>query len=648
MNTTSPLSGLSLKRRFKAQVSHIETLLEALPSPSLLIDRKSERIILANTKVVELTAFTRAELAGRSLASLLPSLPDLLFHPQSASISTTLLHRTGPGLQVYATLNTPDMSDHVSILSLETVAQVEEHEARKHRDTARTEAFSLLAKSFQQPDLASAYAMAVKAGGMLLGRGILAIYHTSGPEFQLNLQAAHGPAEMLPQELPSHEMMVLKSPQIWMANKRAVSGIHRAARSAQLAMVASVPLGEEKAKIGVLVAASEQVIQADEIMPLMQTLADSITALFQSFSLSTNLSQQLEEANRTKALGAAVQESMQEGMVILSTDLRIAGLNPSAEAILGYANREIKGWPYQNVLIGADHIIPPFVFVDSSSEEYSLKNVRLYRRNGHSFLANVRAIPIAHQGHLVYLVILIQDLSQEEQYRLRNQHLEQRALMGEVSAIFAHEVRNPINNISTGLQLMSMTLPEADPNQEVLERLQNDCTRLLDLTKSTLTFVRPMEYKMEPIALQESLPRLLERWRSHLNRVNIQAEIQVDPNTPLILGDQRALEQVWNNLIGNAIQAMTKTGGSLRIKVRKITTAENMPRVEVVLSDTGSGIPDEIKDKVFEPFFTTNPNGTGLGLPISKQIITAHRGSMQLISVPGGTSFQILLPTANS
>jgi two-component system, NtrC family, sensor histidine kinase AtoS len=344
----------------------------------------------------------------------------------------------------------------------------------------------------------------------------------------------------------------------------------------------------------------------------------------------------------------AVKDAMQEGIVILSADLNILAINPSAESILGYASNEVEGSAYQNILIGADHIIPPFVSESTDTEEYTLKNVRLYRRDGRSFLANIRTIPVVSQGELNYLAVLIQDLSQEEQYRLRNQQLEQRALIGEVSAIFAHEVRNPINNISTGLQLMAMNLSENDPNQETITRLQNDCERLEELMKSTLAFVRPMEYKMEPLALQQTLPRLLERWRPHMARVNIHHTLHIDPTTPFVLGDQRALDQVWNNLISNAIQAMGQEGGSLIVKVRQVTTPENLPRVEVVISDTGTGIAEESKERIFEPFYTTNRSGTGLGLPIAKHIITAHRGSIKVTSVPGGTSFQILLPTASS
>jgi signal transduction histidine kinase len=250
---------------------------------------------------------------------------------------------------------------------------------------------------------------------------------------------------------------------------------------------------------------------------------------------------------------------------------------------------------------------------------------------------------VIYEGALVRVVVLIEDLSQEEQFRLRNQQLEQRAILGEFTAIFAHEVRNPINNISTGLQLMGFNLPPDDPNQDVIARLQHDCDRLTELMKSVLSFAKPMEYSMKPLDLGRSIQRIIDRWQGHMTRVNIQSQVQIEPELPMVEGDPRALEQVWTNLISNALQAMGQDG-TLTIKVRTILTEDKSRRVEVSVTDTGPGIPEEIRERIFEPFFTTNRNGTGLGLAITKHIISTHKGSIQVMSIPGGTVFQVQLP----
>jgi signal transduction histidine kinase len=235
-------------------------------------------------------------------------------------------------------------------------------------------------------------------------------------------------------------------------------------------------------------------------------------------------------------------------------------------------------------------------------------------------------------------------MSEKEQIQVQAQQLEQRALLGEVTAIFAHEVRNPINNISTGLQLMGYNLPEDDPNQEIIARLQSDCDRLGELMKSVLAFSRPTEYEMEPVAIEPLLTRLLDRQRSRTITPNIQTHMQIEPGTPPVRGNARALEQVFANLITNAAQAMSDSGGSIAVKARQIVAGEERRYIQIDVADNGPGIPKELQERIFQPFFTTKPNGTGLGLAITKRIITAHKGNIQVSSFPGGTVFHVQLP----
>jgi signal transduction histidine kinase len=98
------------------------------------------------------------------------------------------------------------------------------------------------------------------------------------------------------------------------------------------------------------------------------------------------------------------------------------------------------------------------------------------------------------------------------------------------------------------------------------------------------------------------------------------------------------------NLINNAIDAMNKTGGTLAIRVGVSNSVMNHPQVEVAISDSGPGIPDEIREKLFEPFVTSKSRGTGLGLAITKRIVTAHQGSISVTTFPGGTVFHVFLP----
>jgi signal transduction histidine kinase len=191
---------------------------------------------------------------------------------------------------------------------------------------------------------------------------------------------------------------------------------------------------------------------------------------------------------------------------------------------------------------------------------------------------------------------------------------------------------------------MAINLPEDDPNQEVIARLLDDCNRLTHLMQSVLTFSRPPENKFQKVELANLIPALLERWRPRLARLNVNHEFKSSVAESTIWGDPRSLEQVFSNLIGNAVEAMKINGGSLSIHVRPSLLEGGRKHLEVNVIDNGPGIPQDLIERIFEPFVSTNRNGTGLGLSIAKRIISAHRGTISVSSVPGGTVFQVIFP----
>jgi signal transduction histidine kinase len=133
-----------------------------------------------------------------------------------------------------------------------------------------------------------------------------------------------------------------------------------------------------------------------------------------------------------------------------------------------------------------------------------------------------------------------------------------------------------------------------------------------------------------------------------MKRTDVSHVLKVEGDLPLVPGDDRALGQVFNNLISNAVRAMEDTGGGvLSVRLKAIQKTPGTPGVQIDVLDTGPGIPPEVRERIFEPFFTTKEDGTGLGLSISKQIITMHEGTITLEPLPEGTSFQIILPGIN-
>jgi PAS domain S-box-containing protein len=337
-------------------------------------------------------------------------------------------------------------------------------------------------------------------------------------------------------------------------------------------------------------------------------------------------------------------ETIHEGLVILTPDLKVREINQAAEWMLGYGSAEIVGLSAENILIGAERLLAALENALKGLSSHNLLNTSLHRRNGQVFPVRIQVIPVNRENGIEAVVVVIEDASEKEQIRLRSEQLEHRALLGEVTAVFAHEVRNPINNISAGLQLLASQFPEDHAGQDTINRMQNDCQRLNHLMESVLSFSRPNELKLAPLDICAFADNLIKRWAPRFSRVHVTPFTQFGENAPKVLGDPRALEQVFTNLFNNALEAMNKNGGTLGVRIALDTTIPNNHQVTITVSDSGPGIPEEIREKIFEPFVTTNKKGTGLGLAITKNIITAHRGSIRVNSFPGGTVFLIHLP----
>jgi signal transduction histidine kinase len=258
----------------------------------------------------------------------------------------------------------------------------------------------------------------------------------------------------------------------------------------------------------------------------------------------------------------------------------------------------------------------------------------------------VQVIPVMDGEVVVGIEIILSDLSEQEQTKALTQQLEHRAVLGDYTAAFAHDVRNPINSIYTGIQLLAAKLKPDDPNQEVIGRIQNDCTRLNHLMESFLAFSRPIEPRVEDIDVEVFLQRIIDRWRPKFAKVNVTPVLYVEESIERMRGDSRSLDQVFTNLISNALDAMSTSGDTLAIRAVMNREIAGHPQVEITVSDNGPGIPEDLREHIFEPFVTTRKQGTGLGLAITKQIVTAHKGSISVDSFAGGTVFTIRIPAS--
>ena len=652
MNKVSQFSNFIKRQLPLLGIAEIEASLNSFSQAAIIVNNSTARIQLVNTKATELTAYTRSELTQIDYLSLFQPIKDENPDQQDQAEGVTshspyeLIRHGGSKSIVQLTFSPLGENNKYSLITFEPDEQFRLHREEEERTLALWDHLNQLSRALLSPDLEKSLTLVLEAGQALTGASLLCIYQVSGQSPSLQRVAFTGSDSTFPEEITEQDFSHLQSPILWSKGKRALINLHRLAHTASTSYMASAPIGETHAFIGLVVASGENSAPSPNILPQLTFLSSQINNIIQGHALSTQLQQDIQEYLTKVLINSAIYNTMEDGAIILAPDLTIKSLNPSAELYLGYATVEVSGQKIENVLIGSEDLQSSFQLVQNEQRIDSIGSLKLYRRNGESFQANLRLIPIINDGMINNIIILFHDLSDQEEYRLRNQQLEQRATLGEVTASFAHEVRNPINNIFTGLQLLAINLPPDDPNQKNIARLEEDCERLTSLVKSSLIFVRPMEYKPESIVLSQLISNLLERWRSRLVKLNIKYQLQADKSIPPIEGDYRALEQVFTNLINNAIEAMETTGGMLSIKIKQSAEAGEQAHIEVNISDTGPGIPAELREKIFEPFFTTKQHGTGLGLAIVKRIVTAHKGSIYVNSILGGTNFVVQFPCA--
>ncbi len=651
MTTSSQPSRLPRLQR-KPALAEMEAMLDMLPSAAMLVDARNRQIQMANSKAAEMTSYTRSEMVGMRLTSLFDKLDEAAFWDASGGslsrLELVVLRRNKSRLEVVSERSDLGINSGWSMVSLTPLHHLRQKKAFEDRHGEMIASMHTLSQALKQPELNTALEMILTAASDITRARILSIYlqdvgeTSAAPEI---VRYAHlGPPEPLPGSLPAQELVHLRNPHLWTPGKRPATSLHRSARAGSLGFVATVPLGQPKALIGFLLAASDSAVGSEAILQQLMIIAEVISGLIESHSRQNNMLAMLKNEQNLGSIYQVIENSVEDGLVVLSNRLNILHINAAAERMLGYTRSEAAGRPVQDILISNSSLKPTLQLALQGTPTLKEETQHFYRRSGQPFHARMSVLPTRDHSETTGIVILFQDLSDQEQIQVQAQQLEQRATLGDVMAIFAHEVRNPINNISTGLQLMAYNLGQEDPNQVLIGRLQQDCDRLTELMKSVLAFSRPTEYEMEAVDLRLLVQRLVERLRPRMLRSRVEPLLQAEPTLPKVRGNARALEQVFTNLITNAIQAMNETGGTVAIKLQPVRGTGDRTQVQVDVADNGPGISRELQDRLFQPFFTTKMDGTGLGLPITKRIITAHKGTIQVTSFPGGTVFHVTLP----
>lgn len=223
---------------------------------------------------------------------------------------------------------------------------------------------------------------------------------------------------------------------------------------------------------------------------------------------------------------------------------------------------------------------------------------------------------------------------------------EKRLLLSRLLARFAHEVRNPLSSLDIHVQLLEEDLAQATP--QVREKTANrfeiihgEIHRLENIVKHFLSLAGPSTLDLHPVEMARVIGHVCDLLRPEAAARGIELRIQLPPSHPPLLADSGQLIQALVNLVINAIQAVEQNGW---VEVRAGTEARG-DALFMEVRDSGPGVPVDKQSTIFEPFFTTKTEGSGLGLWIVQQIITAHGGAVNVLNTPGGgAAFVVHLP----
>ncbi len=337
----------------------------------------------------------------------------------------------------------------------------------------------------------------------------------------------------------------------------------------------------------------------------------------------------------------SVIDSAVDGIILIDGRGRIESFNPAAERLFGYTEGEIIGRNV-NVLMPApyhgehDGYLARYQATGRATIIGTGREVTGLRRDGTTFPLHLSVGEVVLEGERKFSGIL-HDLT--ARVRLEEQLRERAALakVGEMAAVIAHEVKNPLAGVRGAIQVIGDRLPADSRDSSVVADIVRRIDTLDVLMKDLLLFARPTRPRLLTLDIVPLVTMTADLMCHDPTLRGVQ--IEVTGSSPPISGDAEMLKIVFQNLLVNSVQAI-QGQGRIRVAVRA-----DGNQCLIAFSDSGPGVPHDILDKVFTAFFTTKARGSGLGLATAKRLVEAHLGEIRIESPPGGgTTVTVRLP----
>ncbi|MCP4581261.1 MAG: PAS domain S-box protein [candidate division Zixibacteria bacterium] len=332
------------------------------------------------------------------------------------------------------------------------------------------------------------------------------------------------------------------------------------------------------------------------------------------------------------------------GVIICNNKGVITRFNPAAEKIIGFKQKNSQDRHFKEVFGSEHHISVILSEALNNDQTYSRTEYNTTRENGETQWIGLSSSLISdNQQNKIGAAVLLTDLTRIKRLQDISDFTEKMAALGEMSAGLAHEFRNSVAAIMGFGSLIKKLIPQDNKAHSIAELIINESRATEEMLRRFLTFAKPLEVIPDNINIKQFIDDCLKAAVDFIGVGGIEVVVEDNSNNLRIPADPTLLKNAFNNLVINACQAMGQTG----VLSIVINHPGEKDHIEINITDTGKGIPHDILPKIFNPFFTTKDEGTGLGLALVRKIITGHMGTIDVESGEGrGTTFIISLPTA--
>ena len=349
----------------------------------------------------------------------------------------------------------------------------------------------------------------------------------------------------------------------------------------------------------------------------------------------------------------ATLNNISEGILELTSEFKIVYANPVAISIIGISEETALSSDFTELFIKEHKRIIVNLMKDLGDTRREVAQYSPVELNGRQVSLNI--IPIKNGGHSPILVIL-SDVSRRKKMEAQLQQAQRMESIGTLAAGVAHEINNPINGVIGYAEILRDHYYKQGQNADIPERIIKEADRIAEIVKNLLSFARDRKEEHSPVHINDILSNTLSLIEKQIIKDGTKISVNVPSDLPKIKARTQEIQQVLLNIINNARHALNQRFPELnenKLLEIKSETIEVQGRnyVRTTFYDSGAGIPENILEKICDPFFSTKPygKGTGLGLAISHGIIKNHDGSLMFESLEGEfTKVMIDLPVIGS